>query len=260
MANLYSSDVMAAGYAFARPPVHARVIDLVRTYFAGKGTFRRALDIGCGAGLSTKALQGFADECIGLEPVEAMLHLTPAVAPEARFVAGRAERIPFRGGEFDLMTAAGSLNYVNLDQFFSEAVRVLRPEGYLVVYDFRPGRKFSDSPALAEWHSNFTTRYPWPRSEARPLDPEILAGIDSGFRVANSELFEIALTLTPHFYLEYVLTETNVAFATRNGGPIEAIRTWCAESLQPVWEGRNREVLFSGYFVCMQTTRIPPVR
>jgi hypothetical protein len=169
----------------------------------------------------------------------------------ADFVVGRAEAIPFREKSIDLITAAGSLNYADLDLFFPEEVRVLAPKALLVVYDFLPGRSFRDAAGLDEWFSNFTRRYPWPLSEARTLTPEILAQLDSGFRVHTSHNFDIGITLTPDFYLDYIMTETNVAAAMRSGAAQQEIKSWCAETLRPVWGGRAREVRFSGYFACM---------
>ncbi|MEJ7607546.1 MAG: methyltransferase domain-containing protein [Bryobacteraceae bacterium] len=129
--NPFGTNDMAAGYAVSRPPVHSRVLEQVRLLW--KSPVRRALDIGCGAGLSTKALTGIADHCIGLEPAEAMLRWTATVAPQASFLVGAAETIPLRARSIDLITAAGSLNYVNLDLFFPEARRVLTPRGSLIV-------------------------------------------------------------------------------------------------------------------------------
>ncbi|MEJ7607545.1 MAG: hypothetical protein WKF37_15075 [Bryobacteraceae bacterium] len=57
----------------------------------------------------------------------------------------------------------------------------------------------------------FGQRYPAPLNEARELSPEILAELDSGFEVQTHRRFEIALPLSPAFYLDYMLTETNVA-------------------------------------------------
>ncbi|HEV3196785.1 MAG TPA: class I SAM-dependent methyltransferase [Bryobacteraceae bacterium] len=214
--------------------------------------FQLALDIGCGAGVSTKALNGFARSCIGLDPIEAMLKWTSTIAPFARFVVGTAEAIPLRDHSVDLITAAGSLNYVNLDLFFPEAARVLMPDGVLVAYDFSPGRSFSDATSLDEWFSSFYSRYPPPENEAQALSPAILAEISSGFRVLCRQQFEVGITLSPTFYLDYMMTETNVAAALRSGAPRSEIKSWCAETLAPVWNGAEREVLFRGYFASMR--------
>jgi ubiquinone/menaquinone biosynthesis C-methylase UbiE len=128
---------------------------------------------------------------------------------------GRA--IPLYDRSVDLITAAGSLNYANLDLFFPEAARVLAAHGVLLVYDFSPGRSLRTSTKLDEWFSSFHGRYPPPANEARELSPEILSGMNSGFRLHQQQQFEIGVTLTPAFYLNYVMTETNVASAVRRG-------------------------------------------
>ena len=66
-----------------------------------------------------------------------------------------------------------------------------------------------------------------------------------------SQYFEVGITLTPDFYLDYMMTETNIAAAVRNGMPHSEIKSWCAETLAAVWSGREREVLCRGYFACM---------
>jgi SAM-dependent methyltransferase len=252
MSNPFGSDDMAAGYATSRPPVHPLVIEQVFQQLGRREPFQRALDVGCGAGVSTKALAGFAKHCIGLEPAEAMLKWVSTVAPSADFVVGAAEAIPLRGRAVDLITAAGSLNYANLDLFFPEAARVLTPHGMLVVYDFSPGRSFPNATSLDEWFSIFYSRYPPPANEGRPLGPDMLAELNIGFRLHTHRQFEIGITLAPDFYLDYVMTETNVASAVRGGVPHAEIRSWCARTLAPIWNGSEREVLFRGYFACLR--------
>jgi SAM-dependent methyltransferase len=251
MANPFGTDDMAAGYATSRPPVHPRIIERVYRQLGRSAPFQRALDVGCGAGVSTKALTGFARCCIGLEPAEAMLQWASNMAPAAHFLVGTAEALPLRTSAVDVITAAGSLNYADLDRFFPEAARVLLPEGVLVVYDFSAGKSFRSDSSLDEWFARFFTQYPPPAHEARELSPALLAELRCGFRVDTAEHFEIGITLTPDFYLDYVLTETNVAAAVRRGVPQSQIRAWCAETLAPIWKGADREVLFHGYFAIM---------
>jgi ubiquinone/menaquinone biosynthesis C-methylase UbiE len=236
---------MAAGYARSRPPVHRRVLELALDRLGRTSTFRAALDIGCGAGVSTQALVGLAQRCIGLEPNVSMLRL----AAGAEFVAGAAEAIPLRHGSVDLITAAGSLNYADVERFFDEAARVLVPDGVIVVYDFSPGRSFRDGGGLEEWFAEFIRRYPWPPHEARELNPAILASIAA---LTYSEEFAIALPLSRAFYIDYMMTETNVAAAVRRGTPPEEIRRWCADSLAAFWSDTTRDVVFRGYFACLR--------
>ena len=137
---------------------------------------------------------------------------------------------------------------MELDRFFPEACRVLSRRGQLVVYDFSAGRSFTDSDALDRWFDAFRALYPRPASDALYLDPEVLAGVSASFRPGPNARFEIPIELSPEFYLEYILTETNVAHAVRNGTPLDKIRQWCTESLGEIWRDQPREVLFRGYF------------
>lgn len=252
MANPFGTGEMAAGYARSRPPVHPLVIERAFVALGRTAPFRRALDVGCGAGVSTRALEGFAAQRVGLEPAGTMLQFAASVAPGAEFVAGIAEALPVEAGAVDLIAAAGSLNYVDLARFFAEVSRVLTADGVLIVYDFSAGRSFRDSGALDEWFAEFFVRCPPPANAAHELGPEILGRNATGFRLGEHESFEIALRLTPQFYVDYVLTETNVAAAVRRGEDLAGIRQWCVETLAPVWRGEPHEVLFRGYFACLR--------
>ena len=138
------------------------------------------------------------------------------VAPGADFVVGGAESLPFARESVDLITAAGSLNYADPELFFGEARRVLRPGGVVVVYDFSTGRSLRESPQLDEWFERFVERYPWPPNEARVINADVLREVATGFMV-SSEDFEIGVRMGLDAYVEYMMTETNVAFAIRNG-------------------------------------------
>lgn len=252
MSNPFATPAMAAGYARARPPVHRALLERC---FARLGRrFVQAVDVGCGSGVSTRALADFATRRAGFEPAAGMLAYAGAVAPGAVFFAAAAEAIPLRDACADLMTAAGSLNYVaGLDAFFGEAARVLSRDGVLLVYDFSAGRRFRDSSALDRWFAEFCARYPPPLSDSRPLDPEILRTASPLFALEDAEVCEISLPLGFDFYVAYMLTETNVALAARDGADLGAIREWCEQTLRPVWsDADEREVVFRGYWAALR--------
>lgn len=182
--------------------------------------------------MSTAPLERIAEKCFGIEPVEAMARLGPTLAPRAHFACAQAERLPVKSASMDLITAAGSLNWVDLDSFLAEARRVLAPEGLLVVYDFSQGD-------LKGWNAKFKSRYPSP--PCRAITRETLPA------AVHYETFDIGLMIGPEFYLEYAMTETNVAAAVAGGVPREEIREWCDASLRPVFEGEAQEVRFQGY-------------
>jgi SAM-dependent methyltransferase len=188
-----------------------------------------------------------------------MLKLARDVAPGSSFIAATAEALPFRERTFDLITAAGSLNYADTARFFTDARRVLDNDGAVVVYDFGPGREFPESTTLNAWFDEFERRYPWPPAEGHALTPSLLASLAEGFAMEYSEEFAFPLAMTPALYADYVMTETNVAYALRTGVPVDEIRGWCAQTVEATFGGRARDVVFRGYIACFRltTTAVP---
>ena len=78
----------------------------------------------------------------------------------------------------------------------------------------------------------------------RLAPPDVLA--------ATEEPFAVALTVDAPFYLNYAMTETNVDAAIRRGVPEGEIRLWCQSTLDPVFAGRPRDIIFQGFvaYVC----------
>jgi SAM-dependent methyltransferase len=249
--DVYDSARLAAGYAFARPPVHPLVVDRVagRLGITRETRRRRALDVGCGAGLSTAPLDALAQDVVGVDPAGGMLAHRGVVAPAARFAVGAAEALPFAAGTFDLVTAAGALNYTDVDRALAEIARVLTPAGTLVVYDFSAGRRCRGAVDLERWFAAFEARYPCPPGYA--LDVAALDYQAAGLRLASWETFEAPLDLALDRYLAYVLSETNVQRAVSEGVNEEDISAWCRTTLHALTGGAPLEVLFDGYIACI---------
>lgn len=243
--NPFDSARLADGYATARPAVHPRVISLVRQHLNWERKANTALDVGCGAGLSTAPLSTLAHRCFGIEPSVEMLLRSPLVAPGARFAAGAAEALPIESGAIDLMTCAGSLNWADLSKFFPEARRVLAPRGRLVIYDFAQGANSPSTAALAGWHAEFKGR--WPSPPCQRIVPAELPLAAHGLRLDHQEPFDVSLTVSRDFYLRYAMTETNVEDAIARGVAEEEIRDWCSATLEPVFAGEAREIVFRGF-------------
>jgi SAM-dependent methyltransferase len=252
VSGIYDSPRLAAGYAYRRPPVHCHIIQRIAVCVGITTRVRRGLDIGCGAGLSTAALEALADTVVGLDPVPAMLAHRRVVAPRALFVVGQAERLPFPAATFDLLTAAGSLNYADLALFLPEAARVLRPAGILAIYDFSAGRRLQDSTVLDDWYAAFERRYPSP--PGYDFDPRQLAYAPCGLQLDAYEEIEVAVGMTFRSYLQYAMTETNVELAISCGAPDAEIADWCGRTLGKIFADEPRDVLFDAYVACVRRT------
>ncbi len=156
---------MAAGYTAYRPAVHTPVMARAFAHLECSVPRTRMLDVGCGAGLSTRAALARAGNVVGVDPSPAMIAVARRWVPAAHFAVGAGEQLPVGGGTVDVVTAAGSLNFIDLDRFAREAARVLRPDGAIVAYDFATGSRCAEAPGLAVVASEFARRWPRPTAD-----------------------------------------------------------------------------------------------
>ena len=125
---------------------------------------RRMLEVGCGPGrgldLISRLEEGSSFVGLDLSP-KAIEFATQHSSSRGRvkFVQGDAEALPFGDAEFDVvLNIESSHNYTHLERFFAEAVRVLKPGGYLVHADMMTssfseqlGRIRNDLSHAMEW-------------------------------------------------------------------------------------------------------------
>jgi SAM-dependent methyltransferase len=254
VASVYDSERLAAAYAFDRPAVvHGQILRSAPLPRQAD----RALDVGCGAGLSTAALAPLARRVIGLEPIPAMLAYRGTVAPHASFVVGRAEQLPFAAGSFDLVTAAGSLNYADLPSALAEIARVLAEDGTFLLYDFSSGRHSVSDDRLERWFATFEQRFPWPPGW-QPLDVRELPLAAYGLELRDFTDVETQLPMDLDAYLRYALSETNVEDSIANGAcrPDEA-RDWCRTTLEAVFADGPVTVVIPGHIATLARAAAP---
>lgn len=121
--------------------IRAQTTDLAMLERLTQPAGKDVLDIGCGGGALARELAGRGARVVGLEVSEEQL--ATAVASDsgsgARYLIGRAERLPLGDGSVDVAVFMRTLHHVptaQLAQALSEARRVLRPRG--VVYVAEP--------------------------------------------------------------------------------------------------------------------------
>jgi ubiquinone/menaquinone biosynthesis C-methylase UbiE len=217
---MYDDERIARGYALDRPPVHEAILRN-----AGLTKVSRALDVGCGAGRSKRALKPYAGEVFGLEPQETMARWDKELT-----VVAKAEQIPFRDNVFQLITAAGALNYVDNGLFLAEAARVLDTGGLLLVYDCETG----SHERLADWLEDFRQRAP--EDPDYPMDPRELDFAAAGLRLESYQESQVSIEMSLTRYQRYILTETS-----------EDIAPWCAETLPRAFGTSPLDVVFDTY-------------
>lgn len=123
----YSS--LAREYARHRRVLPEVVQALVEV--GGLGADSRVLDVGCGTGNYSIALENLTGcSCWGVDPSDQMLAKARERASHAQFKPGRAEHLDFPPESFDLVFSVDVIHHVGeRPAFFGEAFRVLKAGG-----------------------------------------------------------------------------------------------------------------------------------
>ena len=244
--RLFDHDRVAAGYASARPFLHPEVFARVRDLIRLPEPVGRALDVGCGTGMSSVALLDLAREVTGVDVSLPML-LRARRAEHLHYLASTAEDLPFRDGSFDLIAACGSIDWVDRERFLPRAAELLVGGGWLVPLDFGDAGRSPDIPDLQRWHEEvLQPAFPSPAS------PDPMVGSDEAARFGFGEpahhTFESRPSFTAPGYADFLMTESSVIAAVEYGErSAEEIRGWLGTELSGLFEGETRAVTFGGY-------------
>jgi ubiquinone/menaquinone biosynthesis C-methylase UbiE len=99
----------------------------------------RILDAACGTGRHTRYLVDLGHHVTGLDPSAEMLREAIDKVPDARFVRGSVEAVPFATDSFDAAVCSLALTHLRgLEPAVQELARVVRPEGELMISDIHP--------------------------------------------------------------------------------------------------------------------------
>jgi SAM-dependent methyltransferase len=141
----YSADLFDTIASYARPNVVGRAslaqsvvptTNVGPTFMVGQISLHlRALDIGCGTGLSAAGLieRGFAVTGVDIA-AEMLAQARQSVKGDFAFYEARAEALPFADGAFGLVTCAQAFHWFDPEQTFGEIARVLQPGGTLALF------------------------------------------------------------------------------------------------------------------------------
>ena len=244
--RLFQHDRVAAGYASARPYLHPQVFASVREMIGAESRLGRALDVGCGTGLSSFALLDLAEDVVGIDAAPGMLR--HAIRADAvSYVASVAETPPFLEGSFDLVVACGSMDWIDRTRFMPRATELVVSGGWLVSLDFGDAGRSPEVAGLARWYDEvLRMRYPRPPA----LDPMITAheAARYGFAPPAHRALAMACPFTAAEYAAFLMTESNVIAAVEYGGEDAAgARAWLEAELAPLFAGARHPVSFGGY-------------
>lgn len=148
----------------------------------------QVLDLCCGSGQTTKFLVTRSSHVIGLDASPFAIERAMQNVPEAKYVQGWAEAMPFDDTQFDIVHASVALHElrpVQLWRTLQEGHRVLKPGGTLTFVDFHHPTTWMHEIGLDLFLVLFETETAWQFIKTDLLD--LLARV--GFQEAERRLY-----------------------------------------------------------------------
>lgn len=246
--NPFAAEGIGVQYARGRPYHHPVTLGRALALL-GVTRAAAALDVACGTGLSTRALADVADRVAGCEVSPAMLSVAPML-DNVSYVRAAAESMPFARASFDGATVASAVHWFDQGRFFAEMHRVLRPGGWLVLYDHYFLCAIRDVPEADEWGRRFSERYPLPPRSRSTGETGIAPG--ELFEAVAEEFFDNDQDMDFDAFVDYVCSQSNAVAA---GERREPVREWVIETAAPLFAGARRAVRFLSAVTCFR--RLP---
>ncbi|MBE9098736.1 class I SAM-dependent methyltransferase [Vacuolonema iberomarrocanum] len=122
------------------------------------------LDLCCGSGQTTSFLVNQCQDVTGLDASPRSIQRAQNNVPQAKFVEGWAEAMPFSDAQFDVVHTSVALHEMKpeqLRQILQEVHRVLKPGGIFALIDFHAPTNPLLMPGLAMFFWLFETETAW---------------------------------------------------------------------------------------------------
>lgn len=148
---------------------------------------------------------------------------------------------------FDIATAAGVINWVDESRFLTGLKKVLKPGGIAVIYDFWISDRMKGSEAYTDWwKTQYLVNFPKPlRKENVWTDRDVSP---YGFFMEKQGTYSMEYEMDRETFVRFMLLQSNVSAQVEGKGrSLEAIRQCFLQSLEPVFAGEKKMLIFEGY-------------
>lgn len=256
----FDEERIAQGYAKDRPYLHGQVIDCIKEYLYNKEKlqitqrFHHGLDVGCGAGLSTKALKNICDKVTGTDISEEMIKISKALYRNQRFQfqKNKAEDCFAAENTFDIVSAAGVVNWVDREAFLTSLRYMMKEKGFLIIYDFWISDQMKDCASYTDWwRKEYLVEFPKPPRKEDTWQEGDMAPFD--FHKKEQLTYELTYSFTMESFIRFMMIQSNVNIQITQGKKTsEDVYRWFQKTLTPVWKNQEHTLIFQGYAWILQ--------
>lgn len=244
---------IAQGYK-SRPFLHKQVIEKFQSDITSK-RFTYGLDVGCGAGLSTKALKLICKHVIGADISSEMINIAREVCEDSNeyhFMVSKAEEIPAMKEKIDIITVAGAIQWIDRQDFLHNINNIISDDGYVLIYDFSISDMMRNNDLYNKWWHNiylkefpkpYRNEYVWTSKDVKKFDFTMLKQIE----------LELEYEFDLETFVQFMMIQSNVnAKIDGEGRDIEEVHKWFEDTLTPIFTNIVEKLVFKGYSWYMQ--------
>lgn len=147
---------------------------------------------------------------------------------------------------YDIITAAGVVNWVDKDLFLDNAEKILNNNGLLVVYDFWITDRMENKLEYTEWYrGKYLKKFPKPYRKEYVWKQNDLT---VAFNMEKQTTYDLTYKFSLEDFIDFMMIQSNVNEKIEKGTlSTEEVRNWMTESLQPIFNGEDRTLIFEGY-------------
>lgn len=244
---------IAEGYGKDRPFLHPQVMEEIKRELSLYHTMQQGLDIGCGAGMSARALKMLCENVVGTDISPEMIRAAKKLCGEDGycFQCCKAEETRVEV-PCDMVTAAGMINWVDRDALLHCLNPAMKTGAYLVVYDFWITDEMQGADAYREWwHQSYLPKFPkpfrkeniWTNDEAAPF----------GYTMRSQKELRLSWEFDLDSFVRFMLIQSNVNEQIARGNVLpEQMQEWFYHTLASIFHGQSKILFFTGYVWYLQ--------
>lgn len=237
---------IAEGYA-KRPWLHKEVMKRIQDD-CNIENLESGLDVGCGAGLSTKALRLICNHVTGTDISSEMIAVCNDLYDDESydFYVAKAEETKEPARPYDMITAAGVVNWVDRERFLYSADKVLGRDGLIVIYDFWITDKMYNNKEYTKWYQEeYLVRFPKPYRKENVWQQNDLT---ESFFMEKQIRYDLQYIFDLDEFVEFMMIQSNVNEVVDKGYiSISEARDWMKKSLGKIFDNERRTLIFEGY-------------
>ena len=165
--------------------------------------------------------------------------------PAYDFYVAKAEETKIPDEKYDIVTAAGCINWIDERTFMNSIEEILDKDGLLVIYDFSITDRMIENTDYTGWYMEYLQRFPKPARKERKWTQ---GDLPDGFIMEKQTEYDLMYSFDLEQFIDFLLIQSNVNVRIEKGITTpDKVKQWMKETLSPIFSNADRQLVFSGY-------------